>query len=114
MAKRHHSGGVNHHSDKFNDERKHGKDSMGAHLMHPMGEMYAGMGSRRTQEMQDAGMIRENPMAIANLPQEVMIKAYPKNGPMMPEGLDDTIHGVDRQIDYDDSQRKAHFYPKKV
>ncbi len=98
MAKRHH------HSTS-------GKN-LGFH--HQGAEGYAGMDSRRTQEMQDAGMIRENPSAIANLPQEVMIKAYPKTGPYLPEGLDDTLRGVDAQMDYDDSQRRAHFNPKKV
>lgn len=84
---------------------------MGFH--HQGAENYDGYSARRTQEMQDASMIRENPAAIANLPQEVMIKAYPKTGPYLPEGLDDTINGIDRQMDFDDSKRREHFYPKK-
>jgi hypothetical protein len=75
---------------------------------------YSGESARRTQEMQDAGMIHYNHSEIANLPQEVMIKPYPKTGPYLPEGLDDTIAGVDRQMDYDDSKRREHFHPKKV
>jgi hypothetical protein len=75
---------------------------------------YSGEYARRTQEMQDAGMLREDRSAIANLPQSVMIKPYPKTGPYMPEGLDDTIEGVDNQMDYDDSQRRKTWYPKKV
>ena len=77
-------------------------------------EFYAGMEPRRRQEMEDAGMIHEDHAAIANLPQNVMIKAYPYPGPYLPEGLDDTIAGVDRQMDYDDGKRKANMYPKKV
>lgn len=77
-------------------------------------EYYAGVDPRRTQEMEDAGMIHENPKAIANLPQEVMIKAYPLTGPYNPEILDDTIAGVDHQMDYDDGKRAMNFYPKKV
>jgi hypothetical protein len=77
-------------------------------------EHYAGMEPRRRQEMEDAGMIHEDHSAIANLPQNVMIKKYPEAGPYMPEGLDDTIAGVDRQMDYDDGKRKANMYPKKV
>lgn len=77
-------------------------------------EYYAGAEPRRTQEMQDAGMIHENPNAIANMPQEVMIKPYPKTGPYNPEVLDDTLAGVDRQMDYDDGKRAMNFYPKKV
>jgi len=77
-------------------------------------EPYAGMEPRRRQEMEDAGMIHEDHRAIANLPQNVMIKEYPKPGPYMPEGLDDTIAGVDRQMDYDDGKCAMNFYPKKV
>ena len=75
--------------------------------------MYEGMEGRRTQEMQDGGMIREDRSAIANFPQEVMIKAYPKTGPYMPEDLDDTIRGVDMQMDGDDSKRRKTFGPHK-
>lgn len=77
-------------------------------------EMYAGELARRHQEMQDAGMIHDDPRAIANLPQEVMIKPYPKAGPYMPEELNDDISGVDHQMGYDDSQRSKNWYPKKV
>ncbi len=75
---------------------------------------YEGMSGRRKQEMSDAGMIHEDRNAIANLPQEVMIKHYPETGPYMPEPLDDTIRGIDKQIDYDDGKRRQHFMPKKV
>lgn len=115
MAKRYYSA-VNHEADKFNDEKRRGKDpkdgAMG--FRHQGAETYADMSGRLTQEMEDGGMIREDRRAIANLPQEVMIKPYPKTGPYLPEGLDDTINGVDMQMDYDDSQRRSHFYPKKV
>jgi hypothetical protein len=74
---------------------------------------YAGMDARRTQEMQDGGMIREDPSAIANLPQEVRITPYEKTGPWMPEVLEDTIKGVDGQMDADDSKRRQHFKPHK-
>lgn len=76
---------------------------------------YAGQDARRTQEMQDAGMIREDRSKIANLPQEVMIKAYPYAGATMPEDLDDTIKGVDHQINMlDEGKRNKHLEPKKV
>lgn len=76
--------------------------------------MYEGSHGRRKQEMHDAGMIQEDHNAIANLPQEVMIKHYSEPYEYMPEDLDDTIRGIDRQIEYDDSKRRAHFKPKKV
>lgn len=63
---------------------------------------YAGAEPRRRQELEDAGMIHEDHNAIANLPQEVMIKMYPKSDmARMPEELDDTMHGIDHQIDRD-------------
>ncbi len=125
MAKRYYgskSKAPNHQADKFNDEHNRGKDPKMADMgfnerlanAANRNEFYAGMEPRRRQELEDAGMIHEDSRAIANLPQEVMIKAYPMTGPYMPEGLDDTIRGVDDQMDYDDSQRRSHFYPKKV
>jgi len=117
MAKRKYSSSVNQHADKFNDEHRSQKDSGERGMTRgPLtsAEMYAGMEPRRRQELEDAGMIHEDHRAIANLPQEVMIKSYPKTGPYLPEILDDTIKGVDGQMDYDDNHRRAHFYPKKV
>ncbi len=107
----------NHEADHFNDEMHHDKDHVARGMYRKgltSGELYAGMEPRRRQELEDAGMIHEDHRAIANLPQEVMIKRYPRTGPYNPEVLDDTIAGVDGQMDYDDSQRARHFYPKKV
>ena len=74
---------------------------------------YAGYNARRTEEMQDAGMIREDRSKIANLPQEVMFKEYPKAGPYLPEGLDDSIRSVDYQMDEDDRGRMKVEKPHK-
>jgi len=117
-----HNPGINHEADRFNDEHHRDKDprdgAMGFNnklaMRANMNEFYAGMEPRRRQEIEDMGMIHEDHRAIANLPQEVMIKPYPRTGPYLPEGLDDTIRGVDMQMDYDDEQRRNHFYPKKV
>lgn len=106
-----------HRPDSFNDEKRssRGNEKADYRRFKALGEeIYAGSEPRRRQEMQDAGMIYEDHRAIANLPQNVMMKEYPKTGPYIPEGLDDTIRGVDHQMDYDDQQRRAHFYPKKV
>ena len=104
-----------HQRDKFNDEHRSEKDNGGIVRGALSGaELYAGMEPRRRRELEDAGMIHEDHRAIANLPQEVMIKPYPATGPYLPEELDDTQVGVNRQMDFDDSQRRAHFYPKKV
>ena len=87
-------------------KKRHHHQSMSGH--------YEGMTARRHEEMRDAGMIREDHKEIANLPQNVMIKPYPKSGAYMPEPLDDTIRGIDMQMDYDDGKRRKNFYPKKV
>lgn len=107
----------NKHPQKYNDERDHDQDSYPRDMYRrPMSsaELYAGMEPRRRQELEDSGMIHEDHRAIANLPQEVMFKTYPRTGPYLPEMLNDDISGVDAQMDYDDSQRRRHFYPKKV
>jgi hypothetical protein len=70
--------------------------------------------SRRTQEMQEAGMIKEDRSAIANLPQEPMIKMYGNSYSYLPEDIDDTIRGIDKQIGEDDRGMKRFFKPKKV
>ena len=108
-----------HHRDEFNDEYKHERGSERAperrfRASNMDQGFYAGSEPRRRQEMEDAGMIYEDHNQVANLPQEVMMKPYEKTGPYLPEGLDDTIRGVDHQMDYDDSQRRKHFFPKKV
>lgn len=108
-----------HHGDRFNDEMKHDRGDERAvyRKFRAMGDasgFYAGMEPRRRQEMEDAGMIHEDQSKIANLPQYVMIKEYPKVGPYLSEGLEDSIAGVDHQMDYDDGKRREHFYPKKV
>lgn len=125
MMKKHHSGHrkydtLRHERDRFNDEHHHdampeksGPYPYDRQVLDNRGA-YEGYKGRRHQEMMDAGMIHEDHREIANLPQQVMIKPYPMTGPYLPEDLDDTIRGVDRQMDYDDSQKMMHFFPKKV
>ena len=78
---------------------------------------YEGVNDRRRQEMEDGGMISEDRSAIANMPQDVMIKEYPKSDDYMNDTdsrMDDTIRGVDRQMGEDKSKRNKHLDPKKV
>jgi hypothetical protein len=108
MSKRYHGFKPDSRSEGQSD---HVSDSKSRRFQEP----YAGMDPRRRQELEDAGMIREDHRAVANLPQEVMIKPYPYNSPYLPEGLDDTIRGVDHQIDMlDNRKRQEHMFPKKV
>lgn len=55
---------------------------------------YSGMDVRRAQERRDGEMIGENHSAFANLPQEVIMREYPKT-PYMSFDLNDSMSGVD-------------------
>lgn len=61
-------------------------------------EMYAGYDARRKQEYEDSMMIKEDKSAIANLPQGVIMKEYPKSPYYNQPDLNDTVRGVDRQL----------------
>ncbi len=124
MAKRYYQGlrdrldesRADHRRNKYNDEKHSDKDGDYGLLRGPLTEAedYMGMPTSMRRGLERPEMIYEDRRAIANLPQEVMIKAYPRTGPYMPEAIDDTGRGVDRQIDFDDEKRREHFYPKKV
>lgn len=62
----------------------------------------------------EGGMIKNDYSQIANMPQNVMMKPWPDGGSYMPERLDDTIVGINKQVSADDSKRSAHNVPKKV
>jgi hypothetical protein len=73
---------------------------------------YEGPEERRRQEMEDGGMLREDRSQIANLPQEVMMKMYPKPDYARYD-LNDTIAVVDRQMNDDGKEKKKGAYPEK-
>lgn len=104
MAKRYHQS----RKDRMNE--RHGMEH---YEEKKMAGYYEGEYGRRHQEMKDAGMIREDHSAIANMPQRSMIKEWPKSDYGMPEDLDDTITGIDRQMDRDNMQRRKHSHPHK-
>ncbi|HXB11340.1 MAG TPA: hypothetical protein VNZ45_05095 [Bacteroidia bacterium] len=71
--------------------------------------------SRNAQELRDSGMISENRSAIANMPQEVMIKHWPSPSGYAIDGrLDDTIRGINEQMSDDVRKGRADMNPKKV
>jgi hypothetical protein len=74
---------------------------------------YPGMDPRRRREMEDAGMIYEDHNAVANLPQYVVYREYPKVGYGMNFHLDDTARGVDNQMDEDQREMKREMFPEK-
>lgn len=75
---------------------------------------YAGVDARRRLEAQDGAMLNEDHSAIANMPQEVKMHAWPDSYTYLPEDLDDTITGINRQVGLDGSQMHKHLKPKKV
>lgn len=75
--------------------------------------MYEGHNERRRQEMRDAGMIHEDKSAVANMPQGVEYRPWPSAHVGFDSFLDDTIAGVNRQMDRDESEAKRHNVPKK-
>lgn len=110
MAKRYH-----HNPDHFNDENRHDRNGGGKMRMGTKGEgHYEGMEDRLKQEDMDGAMIHEDHNAVANLPQNVIMRPYRKGGYGIPEDLNDTIEGIDRQIGKDNSKMDEHMYPKKV
>lgn len=96
------------------EHNRYGEEDGPAIVQKQMPEYYAGEQARFRQEMQDAGMIREDHSAVANLPQNVIMRPYPRAEGYLPEVLDDSIRGIDMQVKLDDSQRSRHFLPKKV
>jgi hypothetical protein len=64
--------------------------------------------SAEARVMRDGDMIREDHSAMANLPQNVIMKPYRKPDYTDFDNLDDTITGIDRQIDADVAQARRH------
>lgn len=75
-------------------------------------EYYADQASRKMQENQDFHMMPDGSNEMANMPQQVVMKYWPK-----PEhasyDLDDTINGVDNQMKDDMREKKKGMYPEK-
>lgn len=124
-AKRHHASKSARHREHMGMERyergsvkQHRSGSAGGYhsLGHerydrePMTDSHHDLAVR---EHDDRSMISEDHRAIANLPQEVMIKPYPPMAGYMPEGLDDTIRGVDHQMGGDHASAQRGLKPMK-
>ena len=69
--------------------------------------------SEKAHEEHDGGMIGNDTSKFANLPTEVMMKAFPENPAYMNWEYEDDIQGVDKQISADNSKRKSGFGPHK-
>jgi hypothetical protein len=75
---------------------------------------YEGKSGRDAQESSDGGMIPSGAGSHANMPQAVVMREYPKVGGFLPEGLDDSIKGIDSQVGADNSKKNSKLAPKKV
>jgi hypothetical protein len=64
-------------------------------------------------EKDDAGMIHSDYTKMANLPQDVMMKPYPKCPAYMDWEMEDNIKGIDRQLENDNARRRSGFDPHK-
>lgn len=69
--------------------------------------------SERVMEKKDAGMIGNDSSKFANLPTEVMFKAYPECPAYMDSEMQDNIRGIDKQLSKDNSARRSGFDPHK-
>lgn len=82
-------------------------------------EGYSGAGddakARRAEEKMYGGMLKADYNAIANMPPELIMRQYPMVRGYLPDGmLDDTIKGVDSQLDGDNRRKKQDLDPRKV
>lgn len=64
--------------------------------------------SQQMMEKRDAGMIHEDHSACANLPQQVIQKEWPRTTYFNHSELNDTISGIDRQMDTDTNGASRH------
>lgn len=69
---------------------------------------YSGLNKAREQQARDFSMISEDKSACANLPQDVKYHAWPKAGSYADYDLDDTIRGIDKQMDQDGAGMRKH------
>jgi len=69
---------------------------------------YEGSDPRRKQENRDSQMINEDRSAIANMPQHVIMRPFAGEHGYTPENLDDTIRGIDRQMNQDNGKKLHH------
>ena len=64
-------------------------------------------------ETHAGAMVKNNDREVADMPQDVHYKAWPKGGEYFDPYLDDTITGFDKQMDEDGMKMKKHLNPLK-
>jgi len=97
MAKRHHSSKAKHHKVARHHSSHHSR-----HHSDGLEDGYHGgrsvyEPSERAMEHRAGMMISEDHRAIANLPQHVVYREYPRGRAYLHTNLDDTMSGIDMQ-----------------
>lgn len=75
-------------------------------------EYYAGMAGSKKQQRMDGSMISKDMSAIANMPQSVVMREYPKVD-YASYDLNDTMRVVDYQMKADMKGKKKGAMPEK-
>lgn len=81
--------------------------------MPKMKKRYHAQGAMAQQRNEDNAEIKQNHSDVANLPQGESYKPWPKGGEYADYFLDDTIRGIDKQLDEDGAKMKKHLQPGK-
>jgi hypothetical protein len=75
-------------------------------------EMYAGKTMRSEMDRENSHMIGEDHHAIANMPQHVVMRSWPKGYDYVDYHLNDTISGIDTQRKSDSKFKKQRAHPE--
>ena len=109
MAKKYH----NPMSSRVKRLERHEEAEHGVDIKKLGSAFYDSMDTRKRLEVEDSHMIREDRMAMANLPQNVIIKEYPKTVNAQYPELNDTLSGIDEQNMLDARKTKHDRFPSK-
>lgn len=72
------------------------------------------MAKKRYYDSMDySGMIKSSNTEFANMPTQVVFKAYPAGSGYLPEKLDDSIKGIDKQMMKDNAKKMGNLQPEK-
>jgi hypothetical protein len=93
--------------NEFTGNYKHGRD------MHNDSRSNA-QENEYTMRHNTGGYLTEDHSQVANLPQNVVYRPYGDPVAYLPQDIDDTISGIDRQRGIDMRKAMEHFFPKKV
>lgn len=96
-----------HHASKKHHKKHY--SSYGEHESHDVHEF-----ERRREAMREDGMLNEDRSAVANMPQNVMMKSYPPYDADMEEAPDDTIRRIDLMMHESENKIREFVKPRKA